>query len=213
MKPESIKAYTVHRLTSSCSGHTRHVPWHLAQTQTDFTFPWEDGDAPPLEFQAVYDEEWFYCAFQVVDDMVSIYSSTNEKIEVLYGDRVEIFLSPDRSLATYYALEIDYLARVYDYRASFYRKFDARWSWPKDDIAIEAEKTATGYHVFLALSLKSLRALGLLHDSEMLTGLFRGKCAAASPSMNSMRWISWLKPDSPTPDFHIPSAFGTLRFA
>jgi hypothetical protein len=25
-----------------------------------------------------------------------------------------------------------------------------------------------------------------------------------------MSWISWLKPTSETPDFHIPSAFGTL---
>lgn len=187
------------------------MPWNEAVALADFNFPWEDSSAPVLEFKAVHDTEWLYCFFNVIDKDVSVYSSTNQKNEVLYGDRVEIFLSPDRLLSTYYALEIDYLARVYDYKASFYRVFDAKWSWPQGHIDVRASKTDEGYQVFLNLSLDSLSRLGLLKGNEMITGIFRGKCAAAGPAMDAMRWISWLSPDSETPDFHIPSAFGVFR--
>lgn len=206
------KTYNVKKLTTSLSGALNSVPWDVAEALRDFSYPWEKVQVPLLEFRGLYDVDWFYCFFNVVDQEISVYTSTDHKQEVLYGDRVEIFLTPDRSLSTYYCLEIDLRARIYDYRGSFYRKFEDTWSWPSKDIAVDAGKTATGYQVLLALRLASLRDFGLLKNNEMFAGLFRGKCSAASPSMDSMRWISWLTPDSKTPDFHIPSSFGRFLF-
>jgi hypothetical protein len=208
-----IKTYPVNKLTKSLSGNLAEVPWEYAERLTEFSYPWENEPPPTLEFKALHDGEWFYCFYNVIDQESSVYSLTNHKDEVLCGDRVEIFFTPDRSLSRYYCIEIDQLGRVYDYEAAFYRKFDSGWSWPADHIAVQARKTEAGYHVLLALSIASLKELDLVHDNEMIVGLFRGKCAAASSSKSSMRWMSWLRPASQEPDFHIPSSFGKFLFA
>jgi hypothetical protein len=67
-----------------------------------------------------------------------------------------------------------------------------------------------GYTVELAFSKKSLRALGLLTDNRLLAGLYRGNCVALNGKAATLKWISWVKPDSKTPEFHIPSSFGVL---
>ena len=50
-----------------------------------------------------------------------------DKADVVFEDRVEMFFSRDPRMADYYCLEIDSRGRVYDYRASYYRKFDPTW--------------------------------------------------------------------------------------
>ena len=59
--------------------------------------------------------------------------------------------------------------------------------------------------------MESLKHLGLLNDMQLQTGLFRGKCLELDIAKENMKWISWMKPDSVHPDFHIASAFGVLQ--
>src|SRR5690606_6118360 len=109
--------------------------------------------------------------------------------------------------------EVDPMGRVLDYRASFYRKFDYGWHWPKGQLTLEAEWNTEGYIVELNIGLDSLRDLGILRNGRIGAGIFRGDCKALGnpggegPKIN---WISWIDPGTEFPDFHVPSAFGEL---
>ena len=75
---------------------------------------------------------------------------------------------------------------------------------------MKASRTKDGYNVEVAIRKESLVKLGLLKNNKLEAGLFRGECVSLEGDQANMSWISWLKPTSETPDFHIPSAFGTL---
>lgn len=203
METKPAKYYKVRRIESKDSS--------FAVTEIrDFTYPWEGNKPASISFNAVYDGQWLRCCFQVEDKNVNVYVDKNAKEEVIYGDRVEIFFSTDQTLDSYYCLEIDPLGRVYDYRASHYRKFDSHWSWPTGHLIVEAKKEATGYKVECSISIQSLNDLGLLKEGTLMCGLYRGKCVKTGIPEPIMQWISWVKPDSKTPDFHIPSSFGVF---
>jgi hypothetical protein len=208
------KIYTVQKFENPERGNSLEsntVPWHLSEELLDFAYPWENKKPPFMEFKAIHDGEWLYCFFRVIDRNVKVFVSTNEKREVIYGDRVEIFFTADESLADYYCLEIDPHGRVYDYRASFYRDFDDKWSWPSDHMLVRSNFTEVGYDVMIAMSLKSLMDMGVLKKERILTGIFRGKCSEIDLTKDTMRWISWQRPESTLPDFHIPSSFGEFH--
>jgi hypothetical protein len=210
------KVYTVRRAEHLSSVDVKDINnnfWNPANVINDFSYPWETPSLMPLmTFKAVYDHQWLYWKFEVNDSDIKVHVDKNDKTEVVYGDRVEIFFSSDQALKSYYCLEIDPLGRVYDYEASHYRKFNSTWQWPDGQLGINARQLATGYEVTGMISLKSLKELNLLNDGQLQCGLYRGKCVEINIEKEAMKWISWVKPVSPTPDFHIPSSFGQLVF-
>jgi hypothetical protein len=130
-------------------------------------------------------------------------------------DRVEIFFAKDAALAEYWCIEIDSRGRVHDYFAKHYRKFDSDWNCP--GIKAEGSVTPTGYTVRASIPLKVLADLlgrPIVAGSEIRIGLFRAEFYGKQPATHGEsddNWISWVKPDSKKPDFHIPSAFRTWR--
>jgi hypothetical protein len=195
------------KLKSYLAPYSNHLDWSIAPELRDFNYPWETSKPPDLVFKAIHNNKWLHCRFEVIDDDVRVFVNNNSKEDVLLGDRVEIFFRKDEKMDPYYCLEIDCLGRIYDYRARWHRKFEPAWSWPAGELKIEAHKTDSGYEVIAAISLRSLRELDLQNSNILQVGLFRGKCI----SHGNMKWISWVKPASEVPDFHIPSAFGILR--
>jgi hypothetical protein len=186
--------------------------WAQANVLDDFIFPWEPGHPrATMTFRALHDGQGLYWQFRVQDKDIKTYVNTNEKSEVLFSDRVEIFLSTNPTLSTYYCLEVDSLARVYDYHASHYRKFDVRWQWPSGHLHASAHRDKDGYGVTGRISLQSLTDLGLLANGMLQAGLYRGKCMEINLEKEAMQWISWVTPASATPDFHIPSSFGFFQ--
>ena len=163
-----------------------------------------------MQFRALHDDRWVYCYFGVQDNNILTYVNESKKEEVLYGDRVEIFFAADDDLRSYYCLEIDPNARVYDYVASHYRRFDAAWQWPSGQLRIETNKSENGYEVAMAIGKESLTNLELIQNQRIRAGIFRGKCMEINFNQDRMQWISWVPPQSPFPDFHVPSAFGAL---
>jgi hypothetical protein len=209
-----MKRYQVRQFPAADSQGAKDallVPWHLSENLDDFSYPWERRTFPQMEFRAMHNQSWLHCNFRATDQDIKVYRAKDEKIEVLYGDRVEIFFARDPSLNEYYCLEIDPYGRVYDYKASFYRKFDDLWAWPPGEIVVSADYSDNGYNVTLSLSMQSLKDFGLIKDRKMLAGIFRGDCSEIDLQNENMRWISWVKPDSSHPDFHIPSAFGEFQ--
>jgi hypothetical protein len=124
---------------------------------------------------------------------------------------VEIFFSTDPELSSYYCIEVDSLGRVFDYHAKYYRIFDAKWKWPSGESIVQAQQNDSGYSVTGMISMTSLKKLGLLKNDTLMCGLYRGKCMEVNPSKENMKWISWINPGTPTPDFHLPSSFGTFQ--
>jgi hypothetical protein len=183
--------------------------WQNSTALTSFILPWNNEAPPTTIFRALADTKRFYFRFDVIDTNIIVSKDKSGKMAVLDSDRVEIFFRSDEKMALYYGFEMDPAGRVLDYKAGFYRKFD--YSWSLDSVTVRSEYTINGYRVWGCFPLDVLRDLNLLKDNKLQVGLFRGKCIAEAGGAVSFKWISWVRPDSETPDFHLPSAFGELR--
>ena len=184
--------------------------WSQAAFLSDFVYPWDSAAAPATSFAALWDGDWFYGLFRVQDDSVITLVKDNNKMEVGASDRVEIFLKKDDAMNPYYCLEMDADSRVLDYNAFYYRKMNYPWHWPNGQLIIKTSRIQKGYILEFAISIRSLKELGLLSDGRLQAGLFRAECVGFVNGRADLRWISWIRPRSDHPDFHIPSAFGTL---
>jgi Carbohydrate family 9 binding domain-like len=185
--------------------------WKQANILSEFQYPWNEGTPPLMTFQALHDGDYLYGLYRVIDQKkILIYQQNNTKREILSSDRVEIFFRKDEKMDPYYGLELDPLGRIYDQEAHFHRKFNSEWTWPAGELLVKGEINPTGYTLEFAISKKSLIKLGLLSNNKIESGLYRGECIELDGNKADFKWISWVKPDSQTPDFHIPSSFGIL---
>lgn len=210
-----MNQYVVKRIKKgflTITGGKMHPVWEMANVNSEFTYPWEDEKAPRMNFRALHDEEFFYFRFDVESGNVLAFVDTDHKMEVVDSDRVEIFFKQDEQLNPYYCLEMDSRGRVLDYEARYYRDFDYEWSWPAGNLEVKASKNNRAYVVEGSVKLSSLTELGLLKRNVLEAGLYRGHCISlpAEDRAADLRWISWVKPDSENPDFHIPSSFGKM---
>lgn len=188
------------------------LDWQQAVILDDFSLPWNEETPQSTSFRALHDGQYLYFRFEVQDKQLNLYMQNNHKLEAASSDRVELFFKADDAMQPYYCLEIDFAGRILDYRATFYRQMEYEWQWP-DSIRVETQTCSTGYQVEGQISLFSLQSLGLLQDSSIQAGIFRADYSkdpltgTASP-----KWISWIDPQTQKPDFHVPSAFGTIKF-
>ena len=192
------------------NGKGDHSLWRDSHELSSFSYPWENEKAPFTSFKALHNKDWLYGLFNVMDENVITYVEKNDKTDVLNSDRVEIFIKQKDNLSPYFGLEIDPLGRVYDFQAEFTRKFNPAWSWPVGELIIKTSRTDGGYIVEIAIGKSSLNSLGLLKNKTLHTGLYRAECVQIVGQKATMKWISWINPNSPTPDFHVPSSFGVL---
>jgi hypothetical protein len=209
---ENPKTYPVKSIQDDLpvTGKGDNPLWKKAVELTDFVYPWETEKAPPMTFKALHSKDWLYCLFEVKEGNILVYVNKRDKTDVLNSDRAEIFFKQEDNGLPYYGLEMDPLGRVYDYQAEFIHKFDATWSWPAGQLVIKTNRSRDGYTVEIAISKASLRQLGLLKDKTLHAGLYRGECVKLVGDQATLKWISWVKPISETPNFHIPSSFGVL---
>ena len=209
----SAQTYQVKKVPAGSvqmDGRGTSQAWSQANLLTDFVYPWDSAAAPATSFAACWDGDWFYGLFRVQDDSVITMVRNSDKMDVGGSDRVEIFLKKDDSMNPYYCLEMDADGRVLDYDAFYYRKMNYPWHWPDGQLIIKTSRVQRGYILEFAISIRSLKDLGLLTDGRLQAGLFRAECVGFVNGRADLRWISWIRPRSDHPDFHIPSAFGTL---
>jgi len=209
----AAQIYTVKRVTEGIihvDGKGSSRAWKKANILQDFIYPWDSAAAPATSFFALWDGKWLYCLYRVKDDSVITVVRNNDKMDVGGSDRVEMFLKKDDSMNPYYCMELDADGRRLDYNATYYRKMNYSWSWPADDLIVKASRFKGGYSVEFAISISSLKEFGLLQDGKLQAGLFRAECKGMLNGRSDLRWISWVRPQSDHPDFHTPTAFGTL---
>ena len=208
-KKDMLKTYSVNKCEPSFASNN----WQQAHCLEDFSYPWETDKRTNTSFRALYDDVYFYFHFEVAQAKPISYVKDNNKMEVVKSERVELFFAVDPALATYYCLEMDAMARVLDYKASYYREFDFKWQWPKGEIEVVANQSNSNYVVEGKISLQSLRNLAILKSNEMMVGVYRGECTQLEDTEATLRWISWVDPKTEKPDFHVPASFGRFVLA
>lgn len=187
-----------------------HSPvWQQALELPAFDYPWRNEVAPATSFRALWDELYFYFLYEVEQD--NIQSNLQSGQPVVTSDRVEIFFRRNAELNPYYSLEMDAQGRLLSTLNTYYRNIDRSWTWPAGHFDRYAGTTEAGYWVKGRISLASLRILGLLPSQSLQAGLFRGEYVYSGQQIVEEKWISWVPPDTPKPDFHTPSAFGLLK--
>jgi hypothetical protein len=213
-KQEVLTKYQVKKIneTISISGKGIDPIWKQANLHENFTYPWRSETPPPTQFKSLYNDDYFYFLYRANDDYVHLDKSGRGEMDAVDSDRVEIFFKADDKMNPYYALEMDALGRILDTKGVYHRKIDFDWNWPAGHLIVKASIDDNGYFVEGAISFESLRSLGLYKDDFILkAGLYRGEYIKNHKGEIDTKWISWIKPDSETPDFHIPSSFGILE--
>lgn len=182
--------------------------WTKLPLLCELHYPWdEDTSLPKTHFKAYHTGEDLHFQFSAFTDKVLIYRKVNDKLEVRFSERVELFFREDASMKSYYCLEMDPALRVLDYHAQHYRQFTRDWQWP-DNLNLVSRSLADAYLLSGKISLKTLSDLNLLKGNTLEAGIYRGHVLSLKGEEADIRWSSWLKPETDKPDFHIPSSFG-----
>lgn len=182
--------------------------WMQEPFLTGFVAPWNGMKKDQTEVSLFHDNKNLYFLFRVKDNQL-VYGTEEGESSVNYSDRVELFFCKDQELETYYCAEIDPKAKVLDYKARFYRKFDFGWDF--DRLLTAATIQKDGYTVEGSLSLDWLRENGILSsDGEFFLGLYRGD-ASDPTNEETIVWLTWNIPEAKEPDFHIPSSLSKVR--
>ncbi|MEZ4828235.1 MAG: carbohydrate-binding family 9-like protein [Bacteroidia bacterium] len=209
--PLPPNTYQVKKLTGSITldGKGTDPAWQQAVVLDTFIFPWLEIPTPHTEFRALWNENYLFFQFVVVDDDVVIHEDTTQDRSVLGSDRVELFFAVNDSLNPYYSLEMDPRTWVFSSIGRFPRKIDPSWKWP--GLVTMASLTADGYILEGSIPMESFTELNLWRNeakTSLNCGVFRAEFSRNDDGTVAQNWISWIIPDSPKPDFHIHSAFG-----
>jgi Carbohydrate family 9 binding domain-like len=187
------------------------VDWSVATCLSDFSFPWEGTAPAPTEFRALWTPERLHFRFDCRDEDLVLGSGASAKERVLGSDRVEIFVTPDLSLDPYFCLEMTPRGDVYGYQARSYRQFDDEFQW--QGLELSPHIDGQRYSVEGSLSLAGLKELGVLQADarEFFVGVYRAEFSHLPDGGVHFGWMSWVDPQTKTPDFHVPSSFGVFE--
>jgi hypothetical protein len=185
--------------------------WSSADVLLDFISAWDDNAPEKIEFKALWDTKNIYFCFTVFDNLVHIDKKNNSFDCIGNSDRVELFFRTDANLNPYYCLEIDPTARIMDFIAYPDKNFNFDWDWPKKDLFVKSHINNDSFTVEIAISISSLKKLNLIKENKIETGIFRAKYYEQENSTFEPTWISWVNPNTKSPNFHTPTAFGVLK--
>lgn len=209
-----MKSYKVNKIQEKqviISGDGNLPIWKKANSLTDFSSPWNAESVKKIEFKAVHNSEKIFFQFKVDDNQTHIHPSENKNESINDSDRVELFFRSDASLNPYYCLEIDTTGRIMDFKARPNKEFDFNWNWQTEEIDVKSSLNQDHFIVEIAISIQSLKDLNLLKNGLIETGIYRAKYKQQKNNTFQPTWITWVNPDTATPNFHTPTSFGMLE--
>ncbi|MEE9406477.1 MAG: carbohydrate-binding family 9-like protein [Polaribacter sp.] len=192
------------------SGKGNNSIWKEANSLTNFSSPWDNKPIKKIEFKAVHNSEKIFFQFKVDDNQTYIHASEDQNDSINNSDRVELFFRSDACLNPYYCLEIDSTGRIMDFKAKLNKNFDFNWNWPDQEIEVKSSVKLTYFIVEIAISIHSLEDLNLLKKGIIETGIYRAKYNRQKDNTFQPTWISWINPNTESPNFHTPTSFGIL---
>lgn len=208
-----IKEYTVNLIEKNqlrITGKGDDNLWDKAITLIDFCSPWDSKKPSKITFRALWDSEKFFFNFTVSDTEIHIEKKEDSIDCINNSDRVELFFRPDDSMNPYYCLEMDTDARLMDFIAYPNKNLDFSWNWPKDEIIVKSSINEDSFTVEGSISIQSLNDFKLIKNNKIETGIFRAKYSPNENGSFEPTWITWVNPNTETPNFHIATSFGIL---
>jgi hypothetical protein len=208
-----MKQYEVGRIKKKqlqISGKAEDLLWKKAKVLNDFCSPWDAEKPAEIQFKALWDGVHLFFCFTVFDTEIYIDKTDDSVDSIGNSDRVELFFRTDASLNPYYCMEIDTQARIMDFIALPNKNFDFDWNWPKKDLVVQSSRDDNSFTVEGQISIESLQRFKLIKGNTIETGIFRAKYVEKGHSNFEPTWISWVNPNTETPNFHTPSSFGEL---
>lgn len=210
MKQE-INTYNVNLIEKNqlnISGKGDDVLWNKAAILDNFVSPWNTDKKSEIIFKALWDRENLFFNFTVFDTEIHIEKKDDSVESIGNSDRVELFFRPDDSLNPYYCLEIDTCSRIMDFIAYPNSNFDFNWDWPQNNLKVKSSINADSFIVEGSISIKSLKRFNLINNNIIETGVFRAKYKKTQNKTFEPTWITWVNPNTETPNFHLASSFG-----
>ena len=210
MKQE-INTYNVNLIEKNqlnISGKGDDVLWNKAAILDNFVSPWNTDKKSEIIFKALWDRENLFFNFTVFDTEIHIEKKDDSVESIGNSDRVELFFRPDDSLNPYYCLEIDTCSRIMDFIAYPNSNFDFNWDWHQNNLKVKSSINADSFIVEGSISIKSLKRFNLINNNIIETGVFRAKYKKTQNKTFEPTWITWVNPNTETPNFHISSSFG-----
>ena len=212
---DSTRSYKMRYLPKNdirIDGELNDKGWQACEVIQNLSAPWDPGATGTARFRACYNDNFFYFSFNVRDSLGLLLAERSEAA-VAKGDRVEVFFSPDTTMANYYCLEIAPNGNLLDYQASYHRKFNDTWNI--EGAKIVGKRAKDGYVVEGKIPVSFFKKLvssnGSLKGTTIYAGVFRAR-KKSSPDPEAFIWYSWIDPKVASPDFHIPSALGRFEF-
>lgn len=210
---DTLKEYEVNFISkkgSMSSATTSDILKNEANVLTDFCSPWDEAEISKIEFRALWDFANFYFQFTVYDKDVHLQKENDSFESIGNSDRVELFFRSDENLSPYYCFEIDAAARIMDFEAYPNKNFDFGKNWPSNDIKVQSTGNECHFVVEGTISLDSLKKNNLIKDGKIEVGVFRAKYNKTENGEFKPTWITWVNPQTETPNFHVSSSFGTF---
>jgi hypothetical protein len=208
LKEYEVKLIGVNQL--QISGKGDDLLWDSTQALTDFCSPWKDEKQSEIKFKALWDREYLFFSFTVFDTAIHI-EKTGARLQAIgNSDRVELFFRSDSTMNPYYCLEMDTEARIMDFVAYPGKIFDFDWNWPEESINVKSAVNSDSFTVEGAIRISSLNHFNLIKNNTIETGIFRAKYSQKEDFSFDPTWITWVNPNTETPNFHLASSFGTL---
>lgn len=171
-----------------------------------------DGGAARQEtFAAVYfDDELLTIVFAGVDDRVV---ATHRKHDApLYEeDVVEVFLAPSR-LEEYFEIEVNPLGTTFDARIEspdgVRHTMKTELEWTCEGLFAGIRRDGETFSVVIRIPFASLGRTAPAEGETWRSNFFR---IDRDPTLGD-EFLAWQPTMRTPPDFHLPAAFGTLRF-
>ena len=195
----------------SIDGEAIEKEWSEGTLLKTFSYPWKDIESPATTFRSIHDGNYLYFFFSAEDNDIRLKQTGDVEMDAVASDRVEIFIRGGSEEGPYYSFEMDPLGRVFDSKGEFGKYIDHEYDFPDGGLLFKGQLYDGHYTVEGRLDLAILKELKLIStDGVILMGLYRGEYFLDVDGAEKTNWISWIIPDSPTPNFHIPSSFGKV---
>jgi len=209
MRTYSVNSIPINELhiTGKVDSHL----WEKANDLNGFHSPWEEIKNTETKFKALWDGDYLFFCFEVLDSTTHVDKTDDSFNSINKSDRVELFFRSNGSLNPYYCLEIDPTPRIMDFKAYPSRNFDFNWNWPHEDLIVKSSSNSKGFSVEGKISIASLNKLNLICDNKIEAGIYRAKYLKKENSVFEPIWLTWIDPETETPNFHIASSFGVLK--
>ncbi|MDZ7639509.1 MAG: carbohydrate-binding family 9-like protein [Bryobacterales bacterium] len=191
--------------------------WQKAAAIT-LLFPWEkqSGAKQKTEARILWDDRYLYVFYACEDeDIVALF--TNRDDPTYRDDAVEIFINPrPEQEGTYYGLEMNAGAVLYDYVAVMPRFFFKRFQMNGVQLAVHVRGTRNvrgnqdqGWNLELAIPWENFEILGKKPQAGERWRAQLNRWDGVEPDR---RLSMWVNPQIENSWPHVPSRFGWLEF-